>query len=154
MHAGRILQLDHNQCAQNAPGLLSTANARGARAKLSICALPRRPRAEVRARDQGYTALKERRRHNSESVPAKTHHRQLARNRLAADTKQWPVRIRRGTTIRFRGRIDSVRKQSPSGSPARVRILCEDGREPGQTRRSIAESHLAERSHALAAAAQ
>src|SRR6516225_7310895 len=62
-----------NPYVRDAPDPLSTANARGARAKLSICTLPRRPRAEVRARDQGHTALKKQRRHNSVFVPAKTH---------------------------------------------------------------------------------
>ena len=137
MHAGRILQLDHNQCVLNAPGLLSTANAHEARAKLSICARPRRPRAEVRARAQGHTASKKQRRYNSVSVPAKTHHRQLGRIRLAADTNQGPVRIRHGITIGYRGRIDSVRKQSPSAPRARVRALYEDGRGPVQIRRAI-----------------
>ena len=137
MHAGRILQLDHNRCVLDAPGLLSTANAHGARAKLSICALPRRPRAEVRGRDQGHTALKKQHRYSSVFAPAKTHHRQLGRIRLTADTNQGPVRIRRGITIGYRERIDSGRKQSPSAPRARVRVLCEDGRGPVQIRRSI-----------------
>src|ERR1700680_3424296 len=98
MHAERILPLDHNQYVLNAPVLLSKANARGARAKASICALPRRPRAEVRARAQGHKTLKKQPRHNSVYVAAKTHHRQLGRTRLAADTNQGPVRIRRGIT--------------------------------------------------------